>query len=156
MRVLVTGHDGYIGAVLVPVLQAAGHEHGCVAACGPVGCGHARQPDGVELQPAGLQGAEQVHLRQLGFGLEYGVGRHALELVERRLQRHPRADEIHAREVIEQVAPAVQQLEVGAGQRRRSRPPGGLEDVVDADGPFGRRGVRRQLPPQLGQPGDAL
>jgi nucleoside-diphosphate-sugar epimerase len=26
MRVLVTGHDGYIGTVLVPVLQAAGHE----------------------------------------------------------------------------------------------------------------------------------
>ncbi len=26
MRVLVTGHNGYIGAVLVPLLQAAGHE----------------------------------------------------------------------------------------------------------------------------------
>ena len=26
MRVLVTGHDGYIGTVLVPMLQAAGHE----------------------------------------------------------------------------------------------------------------------------------
>ncbi|MFQ5592360.1 MAG: NAD-dependent epimerase/dehydratase family protein [Phycisphaerae bacterium] len=26
MRVLVTGHDGYIGTVLVPVLQGAGHE----------------------------------------------------------------------------------------------------------------------------------
>ena len=26
MRVLVTGHDGYIGAVMVPTLQAAGHE----------------------------------------------------------------------------------------------------------------------------------
>jgi nucleoside-diphosphate-sugar epimerase len=26
MRVLVTGHDGYIGQVLVPLLQAAGHE----------------------------------------------------------------------------------------------------------------------------------
>jgi nucleoside-diphosphate-sugar epimerase len=26
VRVLVTGHDGYIGAVLVPVLQAAGHD----------------------------------------------------------------------------------------------------------------------------------
>jgi nucleoside-diphosphate-sugar epimerase len=25
MRVLVTGHDGYIGAVLVPIFQAAGH-----------------------------------------------------------------------------------------------------------------------------------
>jgi nucleoside-diphosphate-sugar epimerase len=38
MRVLVTGHDGYIGSVLVPLFQAAGHElvgcdtylyHGC-------------------------------------------------------------------------------------------------------------------------------
>jgi nucleoside-diphosphate-sugar epimerase len=26
MRVLVTGHDGYVGTVLVPLLQAAGHE----------------------------------------------------------------------------------------------------------------------------------
>lgn len=26
MRVLVTGHDGYIGSVMVPVLQAAGHQ----------------------------------------------------------------------------------------------------------------------------------
>jgi nucleoside-diphosphate-sugar epimerase len=26
VRVLVTGHDGYIGAVMVPILQAAGHE----------------------------------------------------------------------------------------------------------------------------------
>lgn len=26
MRVLITGHDGYIGAVMVPVMQAAGHE----------------------------------------------------------------------------------------------------------------------------------
>ena len=26
MRVLVTGHDGYIGTILVPMLQAAGHE----------------------------------------------------------------------------------------------------------------------------------
>src|SRR3954469_7828640 len=26
MRVLVTGHDGYIGAVLTPLLSAAGHE----------------------------------------------------------------------------------------------------------------------------------
>ena len=26
MKVLVTGHDGYIGAVMVPVLQAAGHQ----------------------------------------------------------------------------------------------------------------------------------
>jgi dTDP-4-dehydrorhamnose reductase len=26
MKVLVTGHDGYIGSVMVPMLQAAGHE----------------------------------------------------------------------------------------------------------------------------------
>jgi len=26
MRVLVTGHNGYIGSVLVPVVQAAGHD----------------------------------------------------------------------------------------------------------------------------------
>jgi nucleoside-diphosphate-sugar epimerase len=26
MKVLITGHDGYIGSVMVPALQAAGHE----------------------------------------------------------------------------------------------------------------------------------
>ncbi|HKO90697.1 MAG TPA: NAD(P)-dependent oxidoreductase, partial [Polyangiaceae bacterium] len=26
MRVLMTGHDGYVGAVMAPILQAAGHE----------------------------------------------------------------------------------------------------------------------------------
>ncbi|MCX6021617.1 MAG: NAD-dependent epimerase/dehydratase family protein, partial [Chloroflexi bacterium] len=26
MRILVTGHDGYIGSVMVPMLQAVGHE----------------------------------------------------------------------------------------------------------------------------------
>ena len=26
MRVLLTGHDGYIGAVMIPMLQEAGHE----------------------------------------------------------------------------------------------------------------------------------
>ena len=26
MRVLVTGHDGYIGTVMVPMLQSRGHE----------------------------------------------------------------------------------------------------------------------------------
>ena len=26
MRVLVTGHQGYLGTVMVPILQAAGHD----------------------------------------------------------------------------------------------------------------------------------
>ena len=39
MRVLMTGHDGYIGAVLAPFLQQAGHEvvgldTGCFRGCG--------------------------------------------------------------------------------------------------------------------------
>lgn len=33
MKVLVTGHDGYIGCVLVPVLLSAGHELVGLDAC---------------------------------------------------------------------------------------------------------------------------
>ena len=51
MRVLVTGHLGYIGSVLVPVLQAAGHDvvgldtdlyRGCTFG-DPTGCRRSRR-----------------------------------------------------------------------------------------------------------------
>ena len=49
MRVLVTGHDGYLGAVMVPFLTAAGHDvvgldTGLFAECG-FGPGQARVPE---------------------------------------------------------------------------------------------------------------
>jgi nucleoside-diphosphate-sugar epimerase len=61
MRVLVTGHQGYLGTVMVPVLQSAGHEvvgldSGYFAECvlGPV-------PE----DPPGLDGARPVDLRDV-------------------------------------------------------------------------------------------
>ena len=53
MRVLVTGHQGYLGTVMVPILQAAGHDvtgldSGFFADCvlGPAADGPARNPGG--------------------------------------------------------------------------------------------------------------
>src|SRR5687768_15372330 len=69
MRVLVTGHDGYIGQVLVPLFRAAGHEvtgldsllfAGCTF--GPEG----RGPDALlaldvrDVQPVHLEGFDAV------------------------------------------------------------------------------------------------
>ena len=43
MRVLVTGHDGYIGQILVPMLQAAGHEVTGLDSCLFEDCGFDEQ-----------------------------------------------------------------------------------------------------------------
>ncbi|MEO0559604.1 MAG: SDR family oxidoreductase [Bacteroidota bacterium] len=74
MRVLLTGHDGYIGTVLAPILQAAGHEvlgmdTGWFSACvfgAPVGSPPARQLDVRDVNADVLQGVDAVvHLANL-------------------------------------------------------------------------------------------
>jgi nucleoside-diphosphate-sugar epimerase len=74
MRVLITGHDGYIGAVMVPVMQAAGHEvvgldTGFFEDCG-TGVDYngfaAARKDIRDVTPEDLQGVEAViHLAAL-------------------------------------------------------------------------------------------
>jgi nucleoside-diphosphate-sugar epimerase len=58
VRVLVTGHEGYIGAVLVPMLQAAGHD--------PVGLDTGYYVGGDFGQPPGRIDAIQCDLRDVG------------------------------------------------------------------------------------------
>jgi len=74
MRVLLTGHDGYIGTVLVPILQAAGHEvigmdAGWFSACAfgaPADSPPARQLDVRDLDASVLEGFDAVvHLANL-------------------------------------------------------------------------------------------
>jgi nucleoside-diphosphate-sugar epimerase len=74
MRVLVTGHSGYIGAVLVPIFQAAGHEvvgldidlfDGCDLGPGP-GPVPALRLDIRDVRPEHLEGIDAVvHLAAL-------------------------------------------------------------------------------------------
>ncbi len=47
MRVLVTGHDGYIGSVLTPMAKAAGHEVTGLDACWFEGCALGPEPGAV-------------------------------------------------------------------------------------------------------------
>lgn len=69
MRVLVTGHDGYIGTVLVPIFQAAGHEvvgldnflfEGCVFGTDPVGPTTVTRLDVRDAKPELLEGVDAV------------------------------------------------------------------------------------------------
>jgi nucleoside-diphosphate-sugar epimerase len=68
LRVLVTGHDGYIGSVLVPRLQAAGHQvtgldsglfGGCAFAGGPAPV-EALRVDVRDVRPEQLRGFDAV------------------------------------------------------------------------------------------------
>ena len=74
MRILLTGHDGYIGTVLSPILQAAGHDvvgldAGWFSACafGPQPpAPPARRMDVRDVTAAGLEGVDAVvHLANL-------------------------------------------------------------------------------------------
>jgi nucleoside-diphosphate-sugar epimerase len=75
MRILVTGHNGYIGGVMVPLLQAAGHEvagfdadffEPCLLPGQPVPAVPSIRKDLREAGPADLEGFEAViHLAGL-------------------------------------------------------------------------------------------
>lgn len=69
MRVMVTGHDGYIGTVLVPLFQAAGHtvvgvDSGLFSGCTLVADGHRADEelrlDVRDLRPEHLEGVDGV------------------------------------------------------------------------------------------------
>ncbi len=63
MRVLITGHEGYIGAVLVPLTQAAGHQvvgldNGLFR-----GCTFGAEPPALEELDMDVRDVEEEHLR---------------------------------------------------------------------------------------------
>ena len=74
MRILVTGHLGYIGAVLAPLLAAGGHDVAGFDADLYRGCDFGPEPSGVvgrigdvrDVRPADLAGFDAiVHLAAL-------------------------------------------------------------------------------------------
>ncbi len=68
MRVLVTGHDGYVGCLLVPLLRRAGHDVAGLDSGLYAGCALGREPDPVpavardirDVQPGDLGGIDAV------------------------------------------------------------------------------------------------
>jgi len=63
MKVLVTGHNGYIGAVLVPFLQAAGHEVVGLDTYLFEGCHHGPEPMDPPALRMDLRDVTEEHLR---------------------------------------------------------------------------------------------
>lgn len=63
MRLLVTGHQGYIGAVAVPLFQAAGHEVVGLDSGYFAGCSFGQYDDGVTALELDLRDIETKHLR---------------------------------------------------------------------------------------------
>ncbi len=63
MKLLVTGHQGYIGAVAVPLLQAAGHEVVGLDSGFFSGCSFGRFDDGVTALDLDLRDVQTEHLR---------------------------------------------------------------------------------------------
>lgn len=100
MRVLVTGDRGYIGQVLVPIFQSAGHEVVGLDACWYAGCDFGPQVEGYEqrvgdvrdVDPSSLDGFDAVvHLAaisndpigHLNPGATYSVNAHGAEIMAR-------------------------------------------------------------------------
>ena len=63
MRVLVTGHDGYIGSVLTPMLRDAGHQVAGLDSFLFEGCSLGPEPEGVPSQRQDIRDVEEQHLR---------------------------------------------------------------------------------------------
>ena len=63
MKVLVTGHDGYIGSVLVPMLKGAGHEvHGLDSSLFE-GCDFGRGPETVPYERVDIRDVRPEHVK---------------------------------------------------------------------------------------------
>ena len=63
MRVLITGHDGYIGSVLAPIVRDAGHEVLGLDTCLFEGCSLGPEPAGVPALRLDVRDVEVDHLR---------------------------------------------------------------------------------------------
>ena len=63
MRVLITGHDGYIGAVLAPMVRDAGHDVTGLDAFWFEGCTLGPEPDAVSALRLDVRDVEVDHLR---------------------------------------------------------------------------------------------
>jgi nucleoside-diphosphate-sugar epimerase len=63
VKVLVTGHDGYIGTVLVPLFQAAGHEVVGLDSFLYRGCALAGEPDPLPALEVDIRDVEPAQLR---------------------------------------------------------------------------------------------
>jgi nucleoside-diphosphate-sugar epimerase len=65
MRVLVTGHDGYIGSVLAPIVSAAGHDVLGLDTCLFAGCALGPEPAGVPGPRIDIRDVRAEHLRRI-------------------------------------------------------------------------------------------
>jgi nucleoside-diphosphate-sugar epimerase len=63
MKVLVTGHDGYIGSVLVPMLMQAGHEVHGLDSCLFEGCNFGRDPESIPYERVDVRDVRPEHLK---------------------------------------------------------------------------------------------
>ena len=63
MKVLITGHDGYIGSVLTPMVRDAGHEVAGLDAFLFEGCALGPEPDAVPDRRVDVRDVEIDHLR---------------------------------------------------------------------------------------------
>ena len=82
MKIIVTGHDGYIGAVMVPLLQEAGHELVGLDVGWFDGCDFGEQPPSLPTQRVDIRDAEAVdfdgfdaviHLASVLVGRDYAA-----------------------------------------------------------------------------------
>ncbi len=65
MKIMVTGHDGYIGAVMVPLLQGAGHEVVGLDVGWFDGCDFREEPPSVPTQRVDIRDADAVDFEGL-------------------------------------------------------------------------------------------
>ena len=106
----------------VVALQASGNQRGRTAGRRPLAGREPGDPEPVELEPGGFEGAEHFDDRAFTFRLEDRVCRHRAQLRDCLTEAHERDDQFESCKVIQQVAPAIDELEIGAFQRRDAGP----------------------------------